>query len=103
MLTLQPRDFSRTFLTTYVFAVDPAHACSLSVTLPQLAAGFAAALPTPSTTTASAATARPPTRIFILPPFLAPRFPSFTTLPRSAYGSGPASLDRAWFRARGSR
>src|SRR6266511_3031712 len=102
ILTLQPRDFSRTFLTTYVFAVDPAHACSFSVTVPHLA-DFAAALPAPSATTASAARTSPPTRIFIPPPFPCPTFSSFTTVLRSACASCPVSRDRAQFRARGSR
>src|SRR5881392_3352690 len=50
MLTLQPRFFSSTFLTTYVLAVEPAHACSLSVTVPH-AFDLAAAPPVTATAT----------------------------------------------------
>src|SRR5581483_8559403 len=54
--TLQPRNFSSMYLAPYVLAVEPAHACSLSVTVPQLAPLRAPAVPT----TASAATSAAP-------------------------------------------
>src|SRR6266542_4236520 len=73
MLTLQPRLFSRTFFTTYVLAVEPAHACSLSVTVPH-AFARAPAPPTTTAATTSAATASPPARTFILPPFRSRQF-----------------------------
>src|SRR3954465_5930807 len=72
MLTLQPRYFSSAALATYVLAVEPAHACSLSVTVPQLALVLAPAVPTTSTPVAAIAPAagataiqRPLTRSFI--------------------------------------
>src|SRR3954451_3221331 len=53
MLTLQPRYFSSAALATYVLAVEPAHACSFSVTVPQLAFVLAPAVPTTSTAIAA--------------------------------------------------
>src|SRR3954447_7061438 len=64
MFTLHPRFFSNTFFTTYVLAVDPAHACSLIVTVPH-AFDPAAAPPVNATATKTAATIIPPTRTFI--------------------------------------
>src|SRR5205807_2578791 len=54
MFTLQPSLCSSTYLATYVLAVEPAHACSLSVTVPHLAFDPAVALPTASAAPASA-------------------------------------------------
>ena len=61
--TLQPRYFSSTYFATYVLAVEPVHACSFSVTVPQLAfaaVGLAVAvLATMSPTTAARAATTP--------------------------------------------
>src|SRR5690349_15670876 len=56
--TLQPRYFSSTYLATYVFAVEPVHACSFSVTVPQPAFVRAVALPATTSTPIAAAAAR---------------------------------------------
>src|SRR3954464_1097075 len=58
MLTLHLRAVSGAAFTTYVLAVEPAHACSLSVMVPQPALLLAPAVPT--TRTAPAAIAAPP-------------------------------------------
>src|SRR5687767_9477146 len=58
-LTLQPSRFSSTYFATYVFAVDPAHDCSLRLTVPQLCPPRPKALP--ETASAAMATSATPT------------------------------------------
>src|SRR5206468_1058688 len=89
------------YFATYVFAVDPAHACSLSTTVPH-AALPAAALPTTHTakTAASARTApRPLARRFdMLPSFSRDSMPRPMTITArrlpSARAEGTGRLDR---------
>src|SRR3954471_653990 len=61
ILILQPRYFSSAAFAMYVLAVEPAQACSLSVTVPQLAFVLAPAVP-PTTITAAATSATTPPR-----------------------------------------
>src|SRR5215210_3808586 len=69
MSTVQPSFFSSTYFAMYVLAVDPAHACSLSVTFPHEAPRVAAAPLDPTSAVAAAtATAAQTQRFDISPP-----------------------------------
>src|SRR5688572_1457128 len=58
--TVHPSRFSSTYFATYVFAVDPAHDCSLITTVPQLCVLPPNALP--DTLSAAIATSASPSR-----------------------------------------
>src|SRR3990172_6424822 len=89
ILTVQPRFFSSTYFVTYVFAVEPAHACSFRVTVPHDCRAPPRALPdetSPITTTSDAPSSsvkRAPTRFDIESSLLSTEPASLTRLPPS--------------------
>src|SRR5689334_22617042 len=93
--TVQPRYFTSTYFATYVLAVEPVHACSFSVTVPQLA--FVRAVAVLATTRTSTPTS--PARSATTP---YSRFPLTYDLPCLVMPDFLASPGRARFPSRGS-